>query len=190
MQSVTVAVRQGASGTIGAPGSAAPVSQPGAGGGQPAEPAEPAGMPELSFVHPMPGFAGLRRFVLVRLEAPEPAAEVDETADPDGDAGTAPAADSPLYELRSLARPDVRFLVAVPGAYFSDYDIELDDRECADLGLTDPADALVLVMVTVGRDAANTTANLLAPVVINARTRVAAQVILTGSDWAVRAPLG
>jgi flagellar assembly factor FliW len=192
MQSVTVAVRQGASGTIGAPGSPAQApapesaSRPGAGSGQPAEPAE---VPELSFVHPMPGFAGLRRFVLVRLEAPESASEVDETADPAGDAGMA-SADSPLYELRSLERPDVRFLVAVPGAYFSDYDIELDDRECGDLGLTDPADALVLVMVTVGRDAASTTANLLAPLVINARTRVAAQVILTGSDWTVRAPLG
>ena len=48
----------------------------------------------------------------------------------------------------------------------------------------------VLVMLTVGRDIAGTSANLLAPIVINARTRVAAQVILTGSDWPVRAPLG
>jgi flagellar assembly factor FliW len=106
--------------------------------------------------------------------------------------GDSPAAadESPLYELRSLEQPDVRFMVVVPGAYFADYEIDLDDQECGDLGLTDSADALVLVMLTVGRDAASTTANLLAPVVINARTRAAAQVILTGSDWPVRAPLG
>ena len=157
-------------------------------------------LPELSFVHPIPGFTDLRRFVLVRLDPPESvpgAAEVaadavSDTAAADDEAGQIPAEaeESPLYELRSLDQPDVRFMVVVPGAYFSDYEIELDDQECGDLGLTDSADALVLVMLTVGRDAANTTANLLAPVVINARTRAAAQVILTGSDWPVRAPLG
>jgi len=49
------------------------------------------------------------------------------------------------------------------------------------------ADALVLVLLTMGGDDAATTANLLAPVVVNARTRKAAQVILSGSDWPVRA---
>jgi flagellar assembly factor FliW len=106
------------------------------------------------------------------------------------DAILAGAGESPLYELRSLEQSDVRFMTAVPSAYFSDYEIELDDHECEDLGLIRSEDALVLVMLTVGRDAASTTANLLAPVVINARTRVAAQVILTGSDWPVRAPIG
>ena len=158
MQSVTVAERQG---------------KPGA------DPAQLAvDLPELSFVHPIPGFTDLRRFVLVRLDPPEPGVEPDSVAE------------SSLYELRSLEQPAVRFMVAVPGAYFSDYEIELDDHECGDLGLTDSADALVLVMLTVGQDAASSTANLLAPLVINARTRVAAQIILTGSDWSVRAPLG
>jgi flagellar assembly factor FliW len=160
-------------------------------------------LPELSFVHPIPGFTDLRRFVLVRLDEPPagsaPVGEVltGETRTGEtltGETAAGPilgaAGESPLYELRSLEQADVRFMVAVPGAYFSDYEIELDDQECGDLGLTDSADALVLVMLTVGRDAATTTANLLAPVVINARTRAAAQVILTGSDWPVRAPLG
>jgi flagellar assembly factor FliW len=171
-------------------------------------------VPALSFVRPIPGFTDLRQFVLVRLE-PEAAAEpapgsasgsasgsgsgsasgsgsVAESASGLAGDEAAPAGggESPLYELRSLERPEVRFMMAVPGAYFSDYEIELDDQECGDLGLTASVDALVLVMLTVGPDAASTTANLLAPVVINARTRAAAQVILTGSDWPVRAPIG
>jgi flagellar assembly factor FliW len=153
-------------------------------------------VPALSFVRPIPGFTDLRQFVLVRLE-PEAAAEPapgSASGSASGLAGdeAAPAGggESPLYELRSLERPEVRFMMAVPGAYFSDYEIELDDQECGDLGLTASVDALVLVMLTVGPDAASTTANLLAPVVINARTRAAAQVILTGSDWPVRAPIG
>jgi flagellar assembly factor FliW len=144
-------------------------------------------LPELSFVHPIPGFTDLRRFVLVRLDPPSAAASAQNASEAVDSLGAEP---SPLYELRSLERPEVRFMMAVPGAYFSDYQIDLDDQECGLLGLTDPADVLVLVMLTVGRDAASTTANLLAPVVINARTRAAAQVILTGSDWPVRAPIG
>jgi len=159
-------------------------------------------LPELSFVHPLPGFPGMRRFVLVRLEGDEGdegAAEAAGTASAAGTAATAgtPAAeagpdaedgDGPvLYELRSVDKPDLRFLVGVPRAFFPDYAIELDDQSCDDLELHEPADALVLVILSAGADAATTTANLLAPVVINANTRSAAQVILSGTDWPVRA---
>ena len=47
------------------------------------------------------------------------------------------------------------------------------------------------MLITVGHDTpdgtAPTTANLLAPVVVNVGTRAAAQVILAGTDWPVRA---
>ncbi len=129
-----------------------------------------AEVPELHFVRPLPGFPDLARFVLVEL----------------GD-GEEPAI---LYELRSLEQPHVRFLVAVPAAFFPRYGFDLDESDCKDLGLEDADDALVLVLLTSGADAAATTANLVAPVVVNARTRSAAQVILAGTDWPVRAPLG
>jgi flagellar assembly factor FliW len=125
-------------------------------------------LPELSFVRPLPGFGDLRRFVLVELGVPEGAEPV-------------------LFELRSLEEPAVRFVAAVPTAFFPDYAFDLGEDDCAELGLSDEADALVLVLLTTGHDAAETTANLLAPVVVNARTRRAAQVILSGSDWPVRA---
>jgi flagellar assembly factor FliW len=130
-------------------------------------------VPEIEFVRPLPGFADLTRFVLVRL----------------GDAGGAggPDDEATLYELRSVERPQVRFLVAVPTAFFPDYAFDLDETACSELGLTAAEEALVLVLLTIGDDAASTTANLLAPVVINARTRTAVQVILSGSDWPVRA---
>jgi len=125
-------------------------------------------LPELHFVRPLPGFGDLRRFVLVQLSGTE-------------------GADSVLFELRSLEEPAVRFVAAVPTAFFPDYAFDLGEDDCADLGLSDESDALVLVLLTMGGDAAATTANLLAPVVVNARTRKAAQVILSGSDWPVRA---
>jgi flagellar assembly factor FliW len=134
------------------------------------EPVAEAELPEIRFVRPVPGFPGLTRFVLVRLG--------DETDDDDT---------AVLYELRSVERPEVCFMVAVPAAFFPDYDLELDAHACEDLGLSDAGDALVLVVLTIGSDPSATTANLLAPVVVNARTRAAAQVILSGSDWSVRA---
>jgi flagellar assembly factor FliW len=92
-----------------------------------------------------------------------------------------------LFELRSVESPQVRFLVGVPDAFFPEYSVELDDVTCADLELTAADDALVLTVLTISSDGASTTANLLAPVVINARKRIAAQVILSGSEWPVRA---
>jgi len=135
------------------------------------EPAVEAGStdtPEITFVRPIPGFAELKRFILVRLND----------------------ADAVISELRSLERPEVRFVVVAPAVFFSDYVIELDEETCDSLELTSADDALILTVLTVGPDLASSTANLLAPIVINIRTREAAQVILSGSDWPVRAPLG
>ena len=125
-------------------------------------------VPELEFVRPLPGFPELSRYVLVRLAAE-------------------PAPGDELYELRSVERPEVRFLVAVPTVFFPAYTFELDEPSRAELSLRDAAEALVLVILTIGDHLASTTANLLAPVVINARTRSASQVILSGTDWPVRA---
>jgi flagellar assembly factor FliW len=176
-----------------------------------------AGLPELSFVHPLPGFPGLKRYVLVRIDDAEagetaadaPAAEamataVAEAADALADAAQSPEtaaaadaaavlaaadADAVLFEMRCVEKPELSFLVGVPRAFFPEYSIELDDQSCDDLDIKEPADALVLVILSAGTDPAATTANLLAPVVINGRTRAAAQIILSGTDWPVRAPL-
>jgi flagellar assembly factor FliW len=128
------------------------------------------GLPEITMVRPMPGFGELARYVLVLL--------ADESTPDDA---------CVLYELRSVEQPAVRFLVAVPTAFFPDYAFELDEPTCSELGLVDASEALVLVLLTIGDDSASTTANLLAPVVINARTRSAVQVILAGTEWPVRA---
>jgi flagellar assembly factor FliW len=139
-------------------------------------------VPEIQLVRPLPGFPDLSRYVLVRLGGPEEG-DLDGGAE-DGDDGDF---EPTMYELLSIEDPAVRFLVAVPTAFFPDYEFDLDEVACSELGLTDAQEALVLVLLTIGDDAASTTANLLAPVVINARTRSAAQVILSGSEWPVRA---
>ena len=95
---------------------------------------------------------------------------------------------SPLFRLCSLDVPGLDFLVVPPAVFFPDYAPEVDDVSAARLELTDAEDALLLVVLTVGADIRSTTANLMAPIVINARTRQAAQVVVEGTHL-LRAPL-
>jgi flagellar assembly factor FliW len=125
-----------------------------------------ADLREIAFVEPLPGFPEARRFALVEL-----------------------AAGGVLYALRSLDDPQLRFLVVPPAPFFPDYTPVIDDSAAADLELESAQDALVLLMVTPGESPEQATANLLAPVVVNARTRRAAQVVLADSSLALRAPL-
>ena len=95
---------------------------------------------------------------------------------------------SPFFRLRSLDLPGLDFLVVPPAVFFPDYAPEIDDASAARLELIDAQDALLLLVLTVGDDAGSATANLMAPIVINARTRSAAQVVVEGT-YPLRAPL-
>lgn len=120
-------------------------------------------LPELTLSGGLAGFPDTERYALVEL--PEA---------------------SPLFLLRSLDESGLEFVVAPPAVFFADYAPELDDGTVERLGIADVAEVLLLVVLTVGIGTA--TANLLAPIVINQRTRTAAQVILQG-DWPLRAPI-
>lgn len=122
-------------------------------------------VPVIELVGPIAGFPEHRRFALVRLD----------------DAGV-------LSALRSLDDPGLRFLVVPPTPFFPDYAPEVDDAWAQRLGLDTGDDALVLLIVTPGATAVESTVNLLAPVVVNTRTRAAAQVLLDG-DLPLKAPL-
>ena len=63
------------------------------------------------------------------------------------------------------------------------------DATAERLNLQDSDDALMLVILTVDKEPADATANLMGPIVVNRHTLDAAQVVLTGSDYEVRTPL-
>lgn len=95
---------------------------------------------------------------------------------------------SGLYSwLQSLDDPDLAFLAVVPAPFFPDYAPVIPDEDCATIGLTDPRDAQLLCLVTVGEG--SVTANLLGPIVLNVRTRLARQVVLTDSRLSTRAAI-
>ena len=132
-----------------------------------AEPSRPADAPHLTFASGLPGFPGPRSFAL----------EAGATRT----ARTASWSTSPS--------PRVRFLVVPPQVFFPEYDVELDDAVAAKVHLEDADDALLLVIVTLGRTAQEATANLLGPVVVNLRTLEGVQAVLADTDHGTRVPL-
>ena len=89
--------------------------------------------------------------------------------------------------LQSMDEPSLVFLAVVPAPFFPDFAPSIRDEDCAEIGLTDPEDAQLLCLVTVADD--KVTANLLGPIVLNVRTRLARQVVLTDADLTTRAPI-
>ena len=123
-------------------------------------------IPVIELVQPMPGFPDHHRFALVQLDD-----------------------DGVLCALRSLDDPALRFLVVPPVPFFPDYEPVVGDEVVDALGITSVDDVLVLVVLTAGASLADTTANLLAPVLVNTATQRAAQVILDDTDLPVARPL-
>lgn len=84
----------------------------------------------------------------------------------------------PLFTLRADDPAGPQFVVIDPVAYFPEYRPEVPDALVDDLHLTD-ANAAVLALVSIpATGAADATANLLAPLVVNTETGHAAQVVL------------
>jgi flagellar assembly factor FliW len=123
-------------------------------------------MPVIDLVHPMPGFPDDTHFALVDL---------------DGSGG--------LCSMRSLDHPDLRFLVAPPNLFFPDYAPEIDDVTVEELDIESADEVMVLVVLNPGDSLPTSTANLLAPVVLNTANRRACQVILEDAEHSVSTPL-
>jgi flagellar assembly factor FliW len=94
-----------------------------------------------------------------------------------------------VFELRGVDESDPDFLVVAPAPFFPDYAPVIDDETVERLGLLGQDDALVLLVVTLRDRPEDASANTLAPLVINSRTRAAAQVVLTGQPFSLRQPL-
>lgn len=122
---------------------------------------------DIQFIMPLPGFPDARVFHL------EPV---------DGQAGV-------LSILRSADHEGLEFVVTLPEAFFPDYAPEVDDTTAERLGLNVAEDALVLVILTVADQIDQSTANLMAPLVINRHTGEAVQALLINSGYDIRTPL-
>lgn len=120
----------------------------------------------ITLTEPMPGFSGLLKFAVL---------------DPDPD--------NPFKWFQSLDDSDVCFLIADPQMFFPEYSIEVSVSALPDLDLTAAGDALVAVIINLGQEPTQMTANLRAPLIFNLRKNLCRQVILEDASYRVRTPL-
>lgn len=111
----------------------------------------------------LPGFSDLRHFLALSL------------------------AEQPNFVwLQSIDDPKIALPAADPWQIFPDYEPRMPAYATEALDLHDPEDFTVLCVVVVTPGAEEMTMNLMAPVVLNLKTRRARQVMLENSDYSVR----
>lgn len=118
----------------------------------------------LNFTEGIPAFEEEKQFVLLPME----------------DKG-------PFYYLQSIYNEDLCLLLAEPFVFFPHYEIEVADEELHKLGIdNDKGSMLVYVILTVPDDFKLTTANLLAPIIINPESKKATQYIAVNTKYTTR----
>ena len=97
--------------------------------------------------------------------------------------------EEPFLWLQMAGESKHAFLVIPPNFVLADYSPDISDLDVAFLEFNEPAEALVLNIVTM-RPGASPTVNLKGPIIINRRTLVGKQVIpVNASEYAIRHPL-
>ncbi|MCR4691028.1 MAG: flagellar assembly protein FliW [Lachnospiraceae bacterium] len=91
--------------------------------------------------------------------------------------------------LQSIQEPQFAIPVMDPLAVMESYNPEIEDELLKPLGELDSNNMLVLVTVTVPKDITQMSVNLRGPIIVNADTHKAAQVIAEGEEYPVKFPV-
>lgn len=91
--------------------------------------------------------------------------------------------------MQSLQETNFAMPVIDPLAVVSDYNPTVEDELLKGIGALKEENTLVLVTITVPKEIKDMTVNLQAPFIINADTRMAAQVIVDPDKYPVRFPI-
>ncbi|MBW4078075.1 MAG: flagellar assembly protein FliW [Acidobacteria bacterium] len=134
----------------------------------------------LKFHHDLPGFRGARNFMIEPLG--EPNAEVFASL----------RCSDTVYVQENVPIDNLVLLVMSPGAFWSDYEVRVEDPVVAELELTEANDAALLVIVHPKEPLTQSTVNLYSPIVYNRRTGAADQIVPATTEqevgWSIRAP--
>lgn len=122
----------------------------------------------LTFTEGLPGFQEAKQFILV----------------PHSD-------NSPLKWLQSLDVPELAFAVLDPWLLFGDYKPVFHplDLESLEMENSDDEEMAIVTILTIPEDPHEMTVNLKAPIIINAKSNKAKQVVLLSDDYLIKQPL-
>lgn len=117
-----------------------------------------------SFERGIPGFEGVRKYILIDNEEP----------------------DSPFKWLQGVDEPKPAFVIVDPFVVRKDYEINLNDEILEELDIKKAEDVSVFCIVVVPEDVSKMTVNLQAPLVLNNACHMGRQLILDTDRYGVR----
>lgn len=95
-----------------------------------------------------------------------------------------------LLWLQSAEEPDVAFVVINPNSFKQDYEPEIHIDDLKELDVDEESlEVLIYAIVVVPEDVKKMTANLRAPVIINAKNNKARQIVLSDERYKIKEPV-
>ncbi len=92
-----------------------------------------------------------------------------------------------FFRLQAADQDDLGFVVIDPLSFAPDYQPKFSKSDLESLKITDPESMVLLAIVSIPKDEPSAmTANLMSPLVINARLRKGKQIVLSNSEYAIR----
>lgn len=91
--------------------------------------------------------------------------------------------DSVFSLLQSIDDPELSFVIIMPELVCCEYSVHLSEEDIELLQMESPEDGKVYGIVTIPENVAEMTVNLQAPVVVNAKNLVGAQLIIQGEKY-------
>ncbi len=92
----------------------------------------------------------------------------------------------PFQWLQAVDFPELAFVVADPSLFFSGYSVAVSREELRSIGIERIDEGVVVVILVVPGDPRKITANLIGPIVINLRDRLARQLVLDAPEYTTR----
>lgn len=121
----------------------------------------------FSFISPIIGFEHAQKFILIENDN-----------------------NNVFRWLQSIEYPELAFPVSSASNFKIEYNFEIEDKIVDMLDLQSIDDVLTLNLVNIPSGRPNdSTINLLAPVIVNKRTKDAAQIILNNTEYLTNHPL-
>ena len=100
------------------------------------------------------------------------------------------AESTPLHWLQSTQRPEICLPIVNSFSIYPNYVFDISDEDVEELALAGPEDIYVVSVVLIPeQNIEQMTANMVAPIIINHRSGVAKQIIISSGEYNVRFPV-
>ncbi|MEA5003691.1 MAG: flagellar assembly protein FliW [Christensenella sp.] len=119
----------------------------------------------ITFDGGLPGLEGLGKYAIIRCDQTEP-----------------------IQWLQSIDKPDISIPIINPFLLKSEYEIEVDDSELELIRTHNEEDLVVLCIMVIPDDLSKMSINLMAPLLINIKEMIGAQVMMDYKTFPISEP--